>query len=267
MSGNHFGSAFTFIIGTNLRTTRFLALLFLALNLGILINASPSYGQRPDYSDEENQNAGEYDVPQITVPPFKPNRIEEPRYYNYEQAMETGYAAAKGKSYAFALQFFNIALQTRPGDVYAKRAISNMTRYLNAEKEEYDRQQGIERRREDAERRREEKVAAIKQEQTLREAKALRGRLSKLSNRQLTERLRELSHEHLYAPESMNTEAYSKRAREIQITEEVAREVCERNKAACPLYNSAWHLHPSNARPEPSVDPNFDVRNYDPLAQ
>lgn len=70
MSSNHFGSA--------LRATGLFAFFFLALNFGTLINAPPSYGQRPDQSDEENMNTGEFESPPSAIPAHKPNRVAPP---------------------------------------------------------------------------------------------------------------------------------------------------------------------------------------------
>lgn len=269
MTSNYFGSALAFFEGPTLRATGFFAFSFLALNFGILTNAPPSYGQRPDYTDEENQNSGEYDSQPLTVPTYTPRSPSSGGYappvqYSYDNYMKMGYEAEEAKNYPFALDFFNAALELQPGDMYAKRAINNVNRYIKTEQGEAAEQV----RQEETKRRQHEEEVARQREQTLREEQALRDRLSQMSNKELNDRLGQLSHEHTAdILGNMNTEEYSRREREIQITREVAREVCERNRAACPLYSSVWYLHPSNSSPESSIDPNFDVRNYDPLAQ
>jgi hypothetical protein len=44
--------------------------------------------------------------------------------------MNAGYAATQQRDYQTALTYFQSALQLRPGNVYATRAISNVQTYL-----------------------------------------------------------------------------------------------------------------------------------------
>ncbi|MBW4510872.1 MAG: DUF928 domain-containing protein [Scytonematopsis contorta HA4267-MV1] len=49
---------------------------------------------------------------------------------SYDQNMQQGYAATAQRNYRKALQFFQQALQSRPGDNYAKAAINNVQNYI-----------------------------------------------------------------------------------------------------------------------------------------
>ena len=49
---------------------------------------------------------------------------------SFEQLMNAGYAATQQRDYQTALRYFQNALQQRPGNVYATRAISNVQGYL-----------------------------------------------------------------------------------------------------------------------------------------
>ncbi len=49
---------------------------------------------------------------------------------SYDQNMQQGYAATSQRNYRKALQFFQQALQSRPGDSYAIAAISNVQNYI-----------------------------------------------------------------------------------------------------------------------------------------
>jgi tetratricopeptide (TPR) repeat protein len=49
---------------------------------------------------------------------------------SYDQNMQQGYAATSQRNYRRALQFFQQALQSRPGDSYATAAINNVQNYI-----------------------------------------------------------------------------------------------------------------------------------------
>lgn len=48
----------------------------------------------------------------------------------YDRYMKVGYQASQAKAYHFALMHFQKALNERPGDRYAKKAIANLHSYL-----------------------------------------------------------------------------------------------------------------------------------------
>ncbi|BAY21722.1 hypothetical protein NIES2100_14790 [Calothrix sp. NIES-2100] len=52
----------------------------------------------------------------------------------YDQYMRQGYTATRQRNYRKALNFFQQAAQVRPGDIYAKAAIRNVTTYIQGRK-------------------------------------------------------------------------------------------------------------------------------------
>ena len=49
---------------------------------------------------------------------------------NFEQLMRAGYAATQQRDYSTALTYFQQALQLRPNNPYARRAVSNVQGYM-----------------------------------------------------------------------------------------------------------------------------------------
>jgi hypothetical protein len=74
---------------------------------------------------------GHFFVPEAIAQTTQPNTAqltEEP----YDQAMKAGYEATLKREYRKALQQFKKALELRPNDKYAKDAIQNVQKYLQA---------------------------------------------------------------------------------------------------------------------------------------
>jgi hypothetical protein len=53
----------------------------------------------------------------------------------YDRYMQAGYAATQKRDHEAALRYFKRALDERPGNLYATRAIENTERYLARERE------------------------------------------------------------------------------------------------------------------------------------
>ncbi|MDJ1175806.1 tetratricopeptide repeat protein [Roseofilum capinflatum] len=81
-----------------------------------LINFEQALQERPDniYAQKAVENANQ--------------RIQQ---HSYTDFMNAGYQAFEDKNYAIALQHFQSALQYRPGDSYALKAIDNVQRKIN----------------------------------------------------------------------------------------------------------------------------------------
>jgi hypothetical protein len=58
------------------------------------------------------------------------NRRSASRQQAFTQCMNAGYAATAQRDYPTALAYFQQALQLRPGNPYATRAISNVQSYM-----------------------------------------------------------------------------------------------------------------------------------------
>ncbi|QYO62365.1 hypothetical protein [Leptolyngbya sp. 7M] len=66
-----------------------------------------------------------------TPPNSAPPASNQPQSTPYDRYMQAGYAAVEQKDYEAALLHFQRALDERPNDTYAQRAIQNVERYHN----------------------------------------------------------------------------------------------------------------------------------------
>jgi len=106
--------------GSRSQFKRYMQVGYHAFDLGdyhtALINFQQALKERPDnrYAQKAIENTNQ--------------RIQQ---HSYTQSMNAGYQAFENKDYAIALQHFETALQHRPGDSYALKAIDNVQGKLN----------------------------------------------------------------------------------------------------------------------------------------
>lgn len=147
---------------------------------------------------------------------------------------------------------FRKASEERPQDAFAKLQADEMAASMGLETQE---QKAI-RLQQEAVTREEAATLEAARQAVLQEENALRNKLSQMSYREIFEYMNQLPSQYSYDGREIN--------KRMQIAREAADIACQRTPGAC---SGAWELHPSNAKPQPQIDPNFDVRNYDPLAQ
>ena len=88
------------------------------------LNTSPSPQLSASPSPESSPPVN---APPVAAPKLPPVTDRE---YDFKQSMQLGYLAYENRDYQTALINFNRALQARPGDVYATKAIDNTKRAI-----------------------------------------------------------------------------------------------------------------------------------------
>lgn len=104
-----------------MQPNRFNLLFLLCLWAAWVPAISPTAFSHPASSDPVVQN-----------PPASPATSEVTS--EYDAAMQAGYAAVENRDYQRALPYFQKALELRPGDTYAQKAIENVEGYLQRQK-------------------------------------------------------------------------------------------------------------------------------------